>query len=382
MGNEAIHNPAPGAARGYEAIHRCLFLFRFTLILLLLALYHFSGASANLADGLLDRFGDAPLRIRFLYLTITLFGYYALLFPLSVYDGFVIEHRFGQSLQTFRNWFGDSLKEYAVDLCLFLLFFSVLYAFLNASPHGWWLAATGFYLVGVVLLAFVAPVLLLPWFFTLEPLDDQDLADAISSFFAEMKMPVSGVYRWGLGEKTRAANAAFVGLGASRRILLSDTLLDRYSREEILAVLAHEVGHHRHRDIPRLLGLSVALAALIFFLTARSLHAWTLAVGLSRSPGDIALFPILLLYLLLFSLPALPLLNAYSRSREYAADAYAVAAVGGAEPLVTALQRMTDQNLVDPLPPRWVETLLHSHPSISRRVAHARAVPLPPDSTS
>ena len=369
-------------AHRYEAMHRCLFLLRILLILFLLIGYHQTGASAELADGLQSRFGDAWGRMHLLYLVLTLFGYYAILFPLSLYEGFVVEHRFGQSTQTFRAWFGDSLKEYVVDLILFLLFFLSLYVFLRLFPATWWMAATGLYVIGVVFLAFVAPVVLLPFFFKVEPLDDPDLAAGIAAFFERSRIPVAGVFRWGLGEKTRAANAALVGLGASRRILLSDTLLEQYSKEEIMAVLAHEAGHQRHGDIPRLLALSTGFAALIFLLTHLALNRWIALADLARNPADIALFPLLALCLFVFSILTLPLLNAYSRRREYAADAYAVAAIGDAEPLVTALERMTDQNLVDPWPPRWVETLLLSHPSMGRRAARARDVVVPSESST
>lgn len=362
-----------GGARRYEAIHRRLFFVRLLIIAVLLLAYHQFGASARLADALHSRFGEAWVRVHLVYLALTCFGYWALLFPLGLYEGFTIEHRFGQSTQRFRDWFGDALKEYVVDLVLFLLFFSGLYALMRLMPGFWWLGATLFYVCGVVLLAFVAPVLLLPWFFSLEPLDDPDLEASISRLFEKAQIPVGGICRWGLGEKTRAANAALIGLGASRRILLSDTLLDGYTKDEIVAVVAHEVGHHRNGDILRLLTLSTALAALVFLLTSFAFNTWLLASGMPRPAHDIALFPVLCFLLLLFALPALPLLNLYSRQREYAADAYAVSTVGQAEPLVTVLQRMTEQNLVDPMPPPWVEVLLHSHPSIDRRIARARA---------
>lgn len=360
------------AARRYESIHRRLSFLRLCLLVLLLIAYFFSGASAHLADGLHTRFGGVRLLQNLTYLAITLFGGWVLLFPLSLYAGFVIEHRFGQSTETLGGWIADSLKALALDLLLFCGFFGALYLFLAWSPSGWWLPAAGLYAAGVAVLTCLAPLVLLPMFFRFEALPDDDLAGDIRRLLEQEGVGVSGIFRWGLGEKTRAANAAVVGLGASRRILLSDTLLDRYAREEIIAVVAHEVGHHRHHDIPRLLAASSLMAALVFLTAAALLPAAVASAAPAREASDVALFPLLALLLLVPALPCFPLLGAYSRRREFAADAYAVRTLRSAEPLVSALQRLTQQNLIDPDPPRWAERLLHGHPSVARRIERAR----------
>ena len=182
---------------------------------------------------------------------------------------------------------------------------------------------------------------------------------------------VVGVFQWGLEEKTNAGNAALTGLGNTRRIILGDTIIKDYSQDEIIAVLAHEIGHYKHRDMARLIAAGSLLAAGGFYLAHLFLQRLVAMFGFA-GPDDIGSFPIFVFCLLVFSLVTMPVSNAYSRRREYAADAYAVASLGSSGALVSALEKLAAQNLADREPPAWIEFLLHSHPSISRRVRRAR----------
>ena len=359
-------------AREYESLHNRLFVFRLLLTALTLAVFLLTGASAHLAAGLADRFGVWWPVTNGCYVLIAVFGFAALTFPLSCYEEHTLEHRYGLSRQSFGGWLVDYLKGLALELALALVFFEVLYALLHWMPGGWWLLATAFYVVFTIGLSAVAPVLILPLFHKFEPLDNPELVTAVTALAQKAGLKVTGVFRWGLAEKTATANAALAGLGRTRRIILGDTLLTGYSTDEILAVLAHELGHQRHHDLTRLLVVGTALAGLGFYLAHLVLERLAHAAGFV-GPAEIGSFPILVFCLFIFSLVTMPFVNAYSRRREYAADAYAVRALGNATPLIGALEKLAVQNLDDREPAAWIEFLLHSHPSIARRVARARA---------
>ncbi len=358
-------------ARAYEAMHNRLFVGRVLITVAALVLYLFSGASADLAEGLSARFGDQWWWTNAVYILVTLFAFSALMFPLTLFSDHYLEHRYGLSRQSLNSWFSDYAKELALELLLTTAFLSAVYALLHASPEWWWLWTTLVYIALSVVLSALWPVLIMPLFHKFEPLEESELTDAVRRFAEESGLDVLGVYRWGLEEKTETANAALTGLGKTRRIILGDTMLDKYSKEEIISVLAHEVGHFKHHDMWRLIAVGTGLAALGFYVAHRVLLALAGYFGFEQI-GDIGAFPIFIFALFVFSLISMPLSNAYSRRREYAADAYAVRASGSAEPLVSALEKLADQNLADKEPSPWVEFLLHSHPSISRRVAHAR----------
>ena len=360
-------------AREYENIQNGMFLGRLLVLFALLALYQFSGASLTLAEGLRSRFGRWWPITNGLYTLITVFGFSALMFPLSYYSDYLVERRFGLSKQSVEGWFLDYLKSLGIELALAAVFFEVVYALLRWAPATWWLWSAAAYVLFAVVLSALAPVLILPWFHRIEPLEDVGLVEAVRSMAERAGLKVVGVFRWGLEEKTETANAALAGLGRTRRILLGDTLLSGYTREEILAILAHELGHYRHGDIRRLILVGAALAAAGFALAHLVLRRLTAGVGFA-DPADIATFPLLVFCLFLFSVVALPVSNAYSRRREFAADAHAVRILGTAEPLVSALNKLAEQNLAMRQPPAWIELLLHGHPSIARRIARARQV--------
>ena len=365
--------PREQQAREYESAHNRLFLIRLVLTVGALAAYLFSGASAQLAAGLRTRFGEAWLLVNGIYAFITIFGFAAFMFPLSVYADHVLEHRYGLSRQSLEGWFLDYLKGLLIELVIGVVFIEAIYVFLRYAPNLWWIWATLFYVAFAVVLTAVAPVLILPLFHKFEPLQNPALVDRVRAFAESAGLQVIGVFRWGLEEKTATGNAALTGLGRTRRIILGDTLLERYSEEEILAILAHEIGHYRHRDLARLIVSGSLIAAAGFFVTHRVLGFLVARFGFAGL-DDIASFPLLVFCLLLFSLVTMPVSNGYSRRREFAADAYAVKTMGGPEPLVGALEKLADQNLSDREPPRWIEWLLHSHPSISRRVVRAHSI--------
>jgi STE24 endopeptidase len=218
--------------------------------------------------------------------------------------------------------------------------------------------------------------LLLPIFSRIEPLDRAALSARLQGLARRAGSQVLGVYQWHLGDRTRRANAALVGLGRTRRILLSDTLLAEYSDDEIESVLAHELGHHVHGDIWKAIGVETALIFLGFYLAHRALIALGPSVGLD-GPTDVAGLPLLLLASGAASVGLVPVAHALSRRHERQADRFALQLTGHPAAFVSAMRRLSVQNLAEENPSRLVRILFHSHPPIRERIAAALAAPAP-----
>lgn len=292
--------------------------------------------------------------------------------PLSYYSGFVLPHKYGQSTQTLKAWLWDQLKGLLLASTLGLIVLEVVYALLIIFPATWWLWAAVVMLAFTVLLSNLAPVLIFPLFYKYKPLDDQDLVNRLTQLADRAGARVQGVYVFDMSSKTVAANAALMGLGNTRRIVLGDTLVEKFTASEIETVLAHELGHHVHRDLP--LGIAVqSLLTLTGFWLADGVMRWGVATFGYTGLSDPATLPLLLVALSIFGVVTMPLSNAWSRWREVKADRYALEMTCKPRSFISAMTRLANQNLAEAEPPVWVEFLLHSHPSINKRVAAAKA---------
>lgn len=300
-------------------------------------------------------------------------GYWLLNLPLAYYAGFVLPHRYGLSNQTARDWLLDQLKGIGVAAVLGLIVLEALYAALRAFPDTWWLWAAGGYLLLTVVLANLAPVILAPIFFKFVPLGGEhgDLAERLIRLANRAGTRVQGVYEFDMSRRTKAANAALMGLGNTRRIVLGDTLLANFTNDEIETILAHELGHHVHRDIPTGLLLDSLLTFVGLFLVSRFMDWGILRFGFD-SVGDVGALPLFLLGMGLFGLATQPVSNAYSRWRERRADAYALEATGKPLAYAESLTRLANQNLADADPEPWVEWFFYSHPALSKRITMAK----------
>ena len=181
-----------------------------------------------------------------------------------------------------------------------------------------------------------------------------------------------GAYEWGLGEKTKKANAALAGLGSTRRILVSDTMLTEYSEEEIEVVLAHELAHHVHGDVWKGIVFESALVVVGFYLASRALAELVARVGL-RGATDVAGLPLLLLAAGAVSLVMLPVAHAMSRAHERRADRFALDLTRNPAAFISAMRRLGAQNLAEEHPSKIAQWLFYSHPPLSERIATAQA---------
>lgn len=296
----------------------------------------------------------------------------ALSFPLDLAGGYLLVHRFGLSRQNFFGWLKDWLKGLGLGLALGLAGAELVYWALRSRPDTWWLLCAAVFVLFFILLARLAPVLLFPLFFKFEPLADEELRQRLLRLSERVGARVQSVWLWRLSEKSRKANAALVGWGKSRRIILADTLLEKHVPDEVEVVLAHELAHHVHGDIWRGIAVQTALTFAGFYAVDRALEAWTEPLGFAGI-ADFANLPLLLLVAAGVSLLALPAANAHSRHLERRADAFALRTTGKREAFVSSMEKLAEQNLAQRRPHPWLEFIFHSHPSVEKRIAFAKA---------
>ena len=298
--------------------------------------------------------------------------YFLIDLPLGYYSSYILPHRYGLSTQTFKGWIGDQVKGVLVGGVLGLMVIEIIYYVLRISPSLWGLWAGLILLFFNVILANLAPVLLMPLFYKFVPLEEEhaDLVARLLNLAERAGTRVRGVYQFDMSRRTKAANAAITGLGNTRRIILGDTLIEEFTPDEIETVLAHELGHQVHRDIP--IGILVESVITLggLYLASLSLEWGVTTLGYAGI-SDIAAMPLFVLVMGAYGLLVMPLGNAFSRWRETRADEFALKMTGKGEAYASALTRLANQNLAEADPEPWVESLLYPHPALGKRIAMA-----------
>ena len=365
---------APPRASRYHRTSRILFIIGYLIDLAVLLGLLLTGWTISLRT-LAMHWSTRPWLAVLIYLA--LFGVITQILglPVNFLHGFWLEHRFGLSNLTLGGWVKDQLKGLAVGGTLAVLAVEFLYAAIRLWPEGWWIGCAIVFMAFFVLLANLAPVLIFPIFFKFKPLENPDLTERLLELSRRAGTRVKGVFEWKLSEKSKKANAALMGLGNTRRIVLSDTLLAQCQDEEIEAVLAHELGHHVHRHIRKSIALQGVTTLVGFYLIHRALDWLGPHFGF-RGPEDFANLPLLALVITLLSLLLLPAVNSFSRALERQADAYALRAIPSRTPFISSMEKLAALNLAERQPHPWIEFIFHSHPSIQKRITFAEKFPL------
>ncbi len=335
----------------------------FALVVLL------SGISANLRQAASAVSGERVVVVA-LYFVVIYVAYSLVICPLSFYSGYSLPHRFDLSTQNLVGWLVDWAKSLAIALVFGLILVEIAYYLLAVTPDLWWLVMGLVVLFFNVILANVAPIFLVPIFYKMTPLEAGALAKRLVDLAAKAGARVKGVYLLNMSSRTKAANAALMGLGNTRRIVLGDTVLGRYTVDEIETLFAHELGHHVHSDIPKTVVLQSVGTLAALYVASIVLERSVSLLGFA-SIADIATLPLLALILGAVSLILLPLGNTLSRWFEYQADEYAVRMTGNAQAFRDAMTKLANQNLAEVEPSAWVEFLLYDHPAIGKRIKMA-----------
>jgi STE24 endopeptidase len=284
--------------------------------------------------------------------------------PVSFVEDYALERHFGLSDQSEGDWLGDYAKSALISMGLTALLAALFGFAVRRAPHRWPVLAT----VGVFPL-FVAgnlivPIYVMPLFNKFEPVTGS-LEDRIRRLASRFGVGDAAILRMDMSRQTRKANAFVTGIGHTHRIVLGDTLIEAFPENETTFVVAHELGHYVNKDTWRLIGLGEVLSLALFLIANGAISERD-----RRRLHDRPLLIARLYALMLITTQVLrPLLFAFSRSREWAADRFAIEATGEASAGVSAFRRLRDQNLADDDPPLWYEIFFSSHPSLRSRIA-------------
>jgi STE24 endopeptidase len=292
-----------------------------------------------------------------------------LVFPLSVYEDYFREHKYGLATQTFGPWMGDQLKMLAVNLVLGGVLAIVLFGVVRRWPHTWWIRASVVSIVFVVVVILITPVYIVPIFNTPKILNDPKIVDPILSMARANGIPANNVYEIDASKQTTKMSANVSGFGNTMRITLNDNLLRRGSPEEIQAVMGHEMGHyvlnHIYKDIIFLSIVIVLAFAYLYLGLGWALQHWGEKWRI-RGVGDTAVLPLVMLLFAIFGFVITPVMNTWTRTQEYEADMYGLNTSRQPDGFAQAAIHLGEYRKMNPGPIE--EWIFFDHPSGRNRI--------------
>ncbi|WFB34479.1 M48 family metallopeptidase [Kiritimatiellota bacterium B12222] len=298
--------------------------------------------------------------------------------PFQLYDTFVIEEKYGFNKTTPKTFVIDQIKGLFLGVLIGAPLFALLiYFFRETGGHAWWICWVAVTVLQLILM-YIAPVVILPLFNKFDPLEEGELRSALETYAQDQGFQLSGLFKIDGSKRSTRANAYFTGFGKNRRIALYDTLIDNHSKEELVAILAHEVGHAKCKHIIKQLVVGILSTGFLFWVMSLFISQPGLyeAFGLPAS-SPLPLYAGLIFFSFLYS-PVSTLLSVLtsvmSRKFEYEADAYALRTTGSAEPLIQGLKKLSVDNLSNLTPHPWLVFLEYSHPTVLQRIRAMRAL--------
>lgn len=337
--------------------------------LLFLLLIVLTGFSKNLVGWLRNYIDNAYLLLIAFTGTIGIIDM-LIMFPFSWYSGFYLEHKFDLSNQNFGQWLWEKSKAMLVSLPIGLVLLLIFYAVLRNYSTYWWAIMGTVILLFSVILARLAPILIFPLFYDFNKLEDENLAQKVKTLCNKVGLELQGVYQFNLSKNTKKGNAAFTGMGKSKRVILGDTMLDKLEEDEILGVLAHELGHYKLKHLWKGMLLSIVMTYTGLFLVSVVYNELYPLIG--KQPYSIAALPLMAIILSVYSFITSPIGNAYSRKNEREADDFAIKLTGKNQAFISGLKKLSEQNLSDPDPHPLTVFFYYSHPPVKERLARLK----------
>lgn len=290
-----------------------------------------------------------------------------ILLPLAYYRGCIIEHRFGLSNQTLTMWFSDYLKENGISILISSLGMTGIYALMVYIPKYWWVISSAVLAVFIVVSTYLYPILIDPLFYKFEKLKDTNFQEQIINIAVKADIEVKEVLVADASRKTNKANAYFTGIGGSKRIVVFDNLINNFSREETLNVIAHEIGHWYNWHILKSIMIGIISGTVVLFLI-------NAVFARSNMVGDLKSILVIILLISIISFLSLPLQNALSRTFERQADNFAIQATENPDAQIQLMLKLAESNLSNVSPHWYLKYFLYSHPPIMERIEAARRV--------
>lgn len=362
------YEPTSSRAKKYSTVKTVFVAADAALLLAFTALFHFFLARqvSFFAHSATGNFAAACVFFSVIFLAFL----YMSSFPLHVANSFFVERAFSLSRQNLGSWAKDEAKSASLSLLLSVVCIGFFYAAVFYFPDMWWVACALGWILLTVVLAVLMPVFLLPLFFKYMPVDDLQLERLIRDIAARAGLGPVDVRRIDLSRKTTKANAALVGLGATRKVILADTLTENFTREEVGVVAAHEFGHYKHRHMLKLVTfacVSTFLGFFVLFLFSDQIAAVAGAPDLF----DLRVLPVIFFFTTAFHTGILPIRNYISRRLERQADGFALDVTLDAENFISVMDKLARMNLADRDPPFLKKILVYSHPPINERIRFA-----------
>ncbi len=353
-------------AKSYSSQKYTLNIIGTVYLLVLLIVFAGSGLSRIIEQSLFKILVN-PLVVLPVYLVVIASVYYLLEFPLNFYGSYVLEHKFALSKQKIINWLSDQIKSGIISYIIGLVLIGAFYYIAGRNPYSWWFIISLFWIFFSLILARLTPIIIIPLFFKYKKLSDEDLRSRIMNLAQKMKVKILDCFEIDFSKKTLKANAAFVGMGKTRRVILADTLKDKYSADEIEVILAHEFAHYRLKHLWKLILFNSSVTIILFYLIFKTSSLALSFFGLN-SLSEFAALPVMLIYFTLFGLITQPLGNFLSRKLEKNADKMALEVTGKKEAFVSMMNKLADQNLADRKPHPLIKFFFFDHPPIDERI--------------
>lgn len=358
------------SAKRYQAVKIRLYIVELAAMFIYLLFFQLSGLSHAVKEFIRQFFKSQPAVIGG-YLLIFGAIYYAAAFPLKYYKGNILERRYRLSNQTGLAWLKDEAKGIIISSVIFIGFVEIFYFLLKTTGRYWWLwMAAASFLFSVVFTR-IFPTLILPLFYKFKKIDNEAIRQALVDLAKRCGVSLLDVFQIDFSAKTKKANAALVGLGKTKRVIIADTLLSGYTQGEIKSVAAHEFGHYRLRHIWKLIFFGAIANITNFLLVALSADHLIKILRL-HDISDIEAFPAICLIMAGLGLAAMPIHNGYSRRLEREADLFALRHTQDKDSFISCMNKLAANNLSDTAPNKLVEFLLCDHPPISKRIEFAR----------
>lgn len=357
-------------AKKYSRTHQILSLTGSIIFFAVLIILIFTGLSKEI-ENIAFSYTSSNYLALLIFLGIIGVGQGLINFPLDFYSGYILEHKYNLSNQTISGYFKEKLKGFVLGLVIGIPLLFAFYYILSNSGEMWWLVLGIVMFVFSIIIGRLAPTFIMPLFYKFVPVENEDIKNRLLELCQKTGVKVQGIFTFDMSKNTKKANAAFTGMGKSRRIILGDTLMNNFSVSEIETVFAHEVGHYTKRHIIKLMTVSTLVTFIGLYITAK-LYETSLGYFGFTALNEIAALPLLFLYLSLYGLVTTPISNIQSRKYEWEADTFALETTKDRESFISSMEKLAEQNLADKTPNKVIEYLFHSHPSLEKRIQFAR----------
>ncbi len=355
-------------AKVYEWTRRKIDLWITLISIAFNLIFYFTGVSYKIAH--MNIFSSVVL-VFVVYMLIYATIMEILSLPLSHYSGFVVEQKYEFSNQTRKEWFKEHLKSFIVSLVLSIIIFGVLLGIFQKFGQLWWLVASFFMVLFSVVFSTIYPVWIMPIFHKYETIEDDELKDFLKGILERGGLKIKGFFREDTSKKTTKENAMLAGLGKTKRVILTDNIINNMKSDEIRTVLAHEVGHYKRAHIPKMIFTGLFFNLFSFYVL-HIIFKTFFPDFLTGTRANITLLPMFLLSLSIVDLTFLKILqNALSRLFENQADDEALKLAGDTEAFKRAMAGLANRSLSNAYPNFWVKMVYYSHPPVGERLARA-----------